>query len=81
MKKSEKKPSRLRRFLPYYGRYKGIMIKDLLCAALTTICELLLPLIVRELTNRAGGGGTALTVNFVLTLGAAYLALRIIYAP
>lgn len=78
MKTKEKKASRLRRFMPYYGKYKGIMIKDLICAALTTICELLLPLLVREITTRAGGGAEQLTVNFVLTLGALYLTLRVI---
>ncbi len=80
MKKKDKKPSRLKRFAPYYGKYKGIMIKDLLCAALTTICELLLPLIVREITTRIGGNGVQLTVNYVLILGATYLILRIIDA-
>ncbi len=80
MKKKDKKPSKLRRFMPYYGKYKGIMTKDLLCAALTTICELLLPLLVREVTTRAGGSQQELTVNFVLTLGAVYLVMRIIDA-
>lgn len=80
MKNKEKKPSKLRRFLPYYGKYKGIMIKDMLCAALTTVCELLLPLLVREITTRAGGSTTELTVNFVLMLGATYLILRVIDA-
>ncbi len=80
MKNKEKKPSRLRRFAPYYSKYKGIMIKDLLCAALTTICELLLPLIVREITTRIGGTGAQLTVNYVLILGASYLVLRVIDA-
>ncbi len=80
MKKKEKKTSRLKRFAPYYSKYKGIMIKDLLCASLTTICELLLPLIVREITTRIGGNGVQLTVNYVLILGATYLILRIIDA-
>lgn len=78
--KKIKKSSLLRRFMPYYRRYSGIMVKDLLCAALTTICELLLPLIVREITTRMGGTGVQLTVNFVLMLGAAYLILRVIDA-
>lgn len=78
MKNKVKKPSRLKRFMPYYGKYKGIMITDLLCASLTTICELLLPLIVREITTRMGGSCVELTVNFVLILGAAYLILRVI---
>ena len=37
----------LKRFIPYYGKYKGIMVMDLFCAALTTVCELVLPLILR----------------------------------
>lgn len=79
-KEKKSKASNLRRFLPYYKKYKGIMTRDLLCAALTTVCELLLPLIVREITMRAGGTGAELTVNFVLILGASYLMLRIIDA-
>ena len=43
----------LRRFLPYYKNYWGIMIRDLCCAALTTVCELVLPLIMRYITNEA----------------------------
>ncbi|MBE6733884.1 MAG: ABC transporter ATP-binding protein [Ruminococcaceae bacterium] len=78
MKNKERKPSRLKRFMPYYKNYKGTMVKDLLCAALTTICELLLPLIVREITTRMGGGSAQLTVNYILILGGAYLILRII---
>ena len=66
--------------MPYYGKYKGIMIKDMICAALTTICELLLPLIVREITNRAGGTQAQLTARFVLLLGASYLLMRVIDA-
>ena len=80
MKNKEKKPSRLRRFMPYYGKYKGIMIKDLICAALTTICELLLPLIVRMITSKSGGTQAELTVRFVLVLGASYLIMRVIDA-
>lgn len=80
MKKREKKPSRLKRFMPYYRKYKGIMIKDMICAALTTVCELLLPLVVREITSRAAGTQAQLTARFVLVLGAAYLIMRIIDA-
>ncbi len=79
-KTKEKKPSNLRRFLPYYTKYKGIMVKDMICAALTTVCELLLPLLVREITLRASGGKAELTADFVLILGAAYLLLRVIDA-
>ena len=80
MKSKVRKKSNLRRFMPYYRKYKGIMIKDMLCAALTTICELILPLLVREITTRAGGSGAQLTANYILLLGATYLILRVIDA-
>ena len=38
-------------FLPYYKPYIGVMIMDLLCAALTTVCELVLPLIIKYITG------------------------------
>ena len=41
----------LKRFLPYYKNYVGIMVMDLFCAALTTVCELVLPMIMRYITN------------------------------
>ena len=54
------------------------MVLDLFCAALTTLCELVLPLIVREITGRATATPMSLTVTLVLSLGAIYLVLRII---
>ena len=68
----------IKRFLPYYKRYKWIMVLDLFCAALTTLCELVLPLIVREITGAATSSPMSLTVSLVLRLGALYLILRII---
>ena len=54
------------------------MVLDLFCAALTTLCELILPLIVREITDKATSVPMTLTVTLVLRLGALYLVLRII---
>ncbi len=68
----------IKRFLPYYKKYTGTLALDLFCAALTTVCELVLPLFVREITNRATNDITSLTVSFVLIIGAVYLALRLI---
>ena len=39
----------LNRFSPYFVKYKFILFMDLFCAALTTLCELILPLIMRYL--------------------------------
>ena len=68
----------LARFLPYYKKYKWILLFDLFCAALTTVCELILPLIVREITERATSNLASLTITLVLRVGLLYLVLRII---
>lgn len=68
----------LKRFIPYYGKYKGIMVMDLFCAALTTICELVLPLILRYITDIGMRDLASLTVKTVVTIGMLYFALRII---
>lgn len=65
-----------RRFLPYYKPYIGIIIVDLLAAALTTICELVLPMIIRQITGTAGDG--TLLLETVVKLGLLYLFLRVI---
>lgn len=79
MKKKEYSMKELmQRFLPYYGKYKHILILDLICAGLTSICELVLPMIMRNLTNLATTDLAALTAGYVLKLGALYLGLRIL---
>ncbi len=77
MKKS--KLGLIKRFLPYYKKYKWILLADLLCASLTTVCELVLPMIVREITNAATGDSVRpLTIELILTCGFIYIGLRII---
>ncbi|MDE7252014.1 MAG: ABC transporter ATP-binding protein/permease [Acetatifactor sp.] len=53
---------------------------DLFCAALTTICELVLPLIMRYITNQGMKDLAALSVRTVGGLGLLYLFLRIVDA-
>ncbi|MEG0902249.1 MAG: ABC transporter ATP-binding protein, partial [Clostridia bacterium] len=59
----------IRRFLPYFKKYVPILVLDLFCAALTTICDLVLPLIVRDITGRASAQVMTLTVEFILRVG------------
>ena len=66
------------RFLPYFKKYKWILLTDLLMASLTTVCELVLPLIVREITDRATAEVMSLTVDFVVRVGIFYIILRLI---
>lgn len=78
MKKKGKTLSLVKRFLPYYKKYIWILIADLFCASLTTICELVLPMIVREITDKASNDIDSLTIDLILKIGLFYVALRII---
>lgn len=83
MRKTETKPKfgrLLKRFLPYYKKYWKIVVLDLFCASLTTICELILPLIVKLITSAATEDIATLTVSLILRCTFAYLILRIIDA-
>lgn len=66
------------RFAPYFKKYKGTLILDLLCAALTTICELVLPLIMRYITNEGLRDLAALSAKTIAGLGLLYFGLRIV---
>ncbi len=78
MKNKKPKERLIRRFLPYYKKYTGTLCLDLLCAALTTVCELVLPMIVRHLTGLATDNIALLTVSLVLKCATIYIVLRII---
>lgn len=68
----------IRRFSPYFKKYIWVMILDLFCAALTTLCELILPLMVRYITNQGMNDMASLTVGVILRIGGLYVVLRII---
>ncbi len=67
----------IKRFSPYFKKYRGTLCLDLFCAALTTVCELVLPLIMRYITNEGLRDIAALSVKTVAGLGVIYLLLRI----
>lgn len=68
----------IRRFTPYFRPYRHILALDLFMAALTIICEMVLPLIVRYITSAGMNDNASLTVEMVLKLGLLYLLLRLI---
>lgn len=68
----------VKRFAPYFKKYRWILTLDLFCAALTTVCEMVFPLIVRYITDMGMNNMQSLTVGLVLKVGAFYLVLRII---
>ena len=70
----------IRRFWPYEKKYWKIILIDLTCALLTCLCDLILPLILRYITNTAVSDLAALTVGVILKLALLYLILRLIDA-
>lgn len=78
MNENKAKQSQLLRFAPYLLKYRKILIFDLFCAALTTLCDIVLPSIMRYLTNAATDSSVVLTAGVVLRLALVYLVLRLI---
>lgn len=70
----------IKRFLPYFKPYRGTLYMDLFCAALTTVCEIVLPLIIRMITNTALQDVALLTARMILGLAFVYFILRVIDA-
>ena len=65
-------------FIPYFKKHKAVLILDLFCAALTTGCELVLPMIVREITSIATTDLGSLTLELIIKMAALYTVLKLI---
>ncbi len=76
-KKNKGKLSSFKLFVPYYKPYIWLIVIDLLCAVFSTVCELVLPLIVRHITDTAINTPAMLTINLVVRLGGVYLFLKL----
>ena len=68
----------IKRFWPYERKYWKIVLTDLFCASLTTVCDLVLPLIVRTITNLGATDLPALTVSMVVRMSLLYILLRVV---
>ena len=67
-----------RSFAPYFKPYKKTLILDLICAGLTTLCELVLPIIMRYITNQGLYNLAAFSMKSILIVVSIYIALRIV---
>ena len=76
--KTTKKGMLKKHFIPYFKKHKAVLALDLFCAALTTGCEIVLPMIVREITSIATTDISKLTLELILTLTAVYAVLKLI---
>ena len=61
--RTKKTSELIRRFAPYYRKYLPVLFLDLFCASLTTVCEMVLPLILRYITNQGAQDLASLTVK------------------
>lgn len=63
---------------PYFKKYKNILILDLICAALTTASEMILPLILRNITNLGMTDRASLTIQLILRMAILFIAIKIV---
>lgn len=68
----------IKKVLPYFYKYRFTLFLDLFCAGLTTASEMILPLLLRALTNRAVEDLASITLEFVLRLSLIYLVIKTI---
>lgn len=68
----------IKKVLPYFYKYRFTLFLDLFCAGLTTASEMILPLLLRSLTNRAVEDLASITLDFVLRLSLIYLVIKTI---
>ena len=66
----------IKRFFPYLRKHLGTEAVVLLCAMTSAACEIALPLIVRTITDTDANDPQKLTVSLILSIAAAYIALR-----
>ncbi len=77
-KNFEKNKALLSRFMPYLKAERKTLAFDLFCASLTTVCEIVLPLIVREVTNASIETVGTLTVSLIVKVVLLYIVLRVV---
>lgn len=68
----------LRRFIPYFRPYLFVFFFDLLCASLTTVSDIILPLIIRSITNTLQMNPESFTVSLIVRILGIYVALRVV---
>ena len=76
--KNNKKGLLKKHFIPYFKKHKAVLVLDLFCALLTTGCEIVLPMIIREITSVATMDISKLTWTLIVRLAAVYGVLKLI---
>lgn len=63
---------------PYFANYKGILFTDLLCAGLTTVSEIVLPVILRYMTNLGTKDIALITPSLITRLAILFFVIKAI---
>ena len=63
---------------PYFAHYKGILFTDLLCAGLTTVSEIVLPVILRYMTNLGTKDIALITPSLIARLAILFFVIKAI---
>lgn len=63
---------------PYFSEYKGILFTDLLCAGLTTVSEIVLPVILRYMTNLGTKDIALITPSLIARLAILFFVIKAI---
>lgn len=62
--------------IPYFKKYKNILFIDLLCAGLTTASEMVLPLILRYMTNMGIADAGSLTLKLITRIAVLFILIK-----
>ena len=62
--------------IPYFKKYKNILFIDLLCAGLTTASEMVLPLILRYMTNIGIADASSLTLQLITRIAVLFIIIK-----
>ncbi len=73
---TQKNIALIKRFFPYLKKHLGTELIVLACAATSAACEIILPLIVRKITDQNTADPAGLTVELIAAICVAYIALR-----
>lgn len=68
----------IKKILPYFGRYRNILMIDLLCAGFTTASEMILPLMLRYLANTGLYHFESLTGQLILRMGLLFVLIKVV---
>ena len=66
----------IKKVVPYFYKYRFTLFLDLFCSGLTTASEMILPLILRALTNKGVNDLASMSFDFIMKLALIYVGIK-----